>query len=80
LADFFVAGEATDEQPEAVVQALRYMITLFPAGMILVSFAVIAFYPIGKKQLAEIQSSLGARKGLLEEPLISDETEVKSYG
>jgi GPH family glycoside/pentoside/hexuronide:cation symporter len=56
-----VPGQPTPVQPPAVLQSLRLLIGPIPAVILLLSFIVVAFYPITREKHAEIRARLAAR-------------------
>lgn len=51
------------EQPEAVLTTLRLMVSLIPAGILLLSLPLAYFYPITRERFAEIQAELKVKRG-----------------
>ena len=50
-------------QPDTVLLALRIFVGLVPAAILLLSYIVMARYPISRQRHAEIQATLAARRG-----------------
>lgn len=55
-------GSVIPQQPNSALIALRVLTTLVPIVFLLASIAVVYFYPITEKKLAEIQADLAARR------------------
>jgi GPH family glycoside/pentoside/hexuronide:cation symporter len=53
------------EQPSGVVLVLRLMVTLIPAGLLLLSFVAVYFYPIDKQRHKEILEEISAVKSIV---------------
>lgn len=51
-------GEIITIQPASVELALRIMLSLVPAGLLLISLIVMAFYPLNKQKHREIMANL----------------------
>ena len=56
-------GQATPVQPPDVLQALRVLVGPIPAVVLLLSFIVVAAYPITREKHAEIRARLAVRGG-----------------
>ena len=60
---------------EGVIFGLKSLMSLFPAGALVIGIIVLIFYPLGRKQVQELQANLKLKKE--EEPQKTTEAEVK---
>ena len=50
-------------QPAPVISRMFWMFILLPIGIWLVALLIAAFYPLGRARMAEIRTTLEARRG-----------------
>jgi GPH family glycoside/pentoside/hexuronide:cation symporter len=62
----YEAGAET-MNPETIT-SLRYFLTFFPMGCLLIAAAIFKFYPLTRERIHEIQAQLNARHEGAEEP------------
>ena len=67
-----VPGGPVPVQPPAALLSLRVFVSLVPVVILLISFAVVARYPITRQKHAEMRAELARRKAVLLSPATPD--------
>lgn len=52
-------------QAEGVMETMRWLLAFIPSGMVGVGLLVLAFYPLGRRRMAEVRAELEARRGIV---------------
>jgi len=60
--------DPTPSQPASALNALRFLISVLPAALLMASIVVAWFYPITRQRYAEIRRELAHRRGVLPAP------------